>query len=401
MVSIATKRTKVRSTVNNYKITTFIQQLQQAVEDIDKTKSDKKADKSKKNPLAVAMGAFLKTFRDKRDFNAEIISEELGLGAAFYRMIETGTANLHASKIPLLIKLLQNTELKAGNEYDGIIFLRVSAYITALQIFENENNDDDAMDTIATCDETTYKLVKDLEDLVITPLKNQQNPLKKENDSLAIHNKLKEFFIQPLYLGINEIAEKSQNEIAKIINNTPSLFLDFVFDGLKNSQSLQTTLQNINIDVNSWEKINKDRIQNIYGVFSDSTIVVSEHNLSKFQQPFLKGSNFTKLVYYFENISEDEIKKIEEEYYHLLVEMKLYDAKTIADFNNKIFFHPLIGTKEQNYKKNFGDNTAYHILYATTNGNLIGFSHLKDQMPNLRNLMTYKKSIELQELLQK
>jgi hypothetical protein len=376
------------------------------VEDIDKTKSDKKADKSKKNPLAVAMGAFLKIFRE--DFNAEIISEELELGAAFYRMIETGTANLHASKIPLLIKLLQNPTFKKAKDYKTISFFRLSAYITALQIFENEKDEKIAMESIEACDETTYELIKDLHNLVIIPLNNGYDPVKKEADAMMVYERLKEFFTKDIYLNQNKIAEASQKTITELTGNTPSLLLDFVFDGLRNNKILQKSLRYADIDAVQWENDYIYRITSLYGVLSDYKLVVSRENIATYKQLFLNEKQFAQLHYFFENVrSEAELTAIKTEYIKLCQELTfkgiLSDETTEQLINQKVVFHSFSTSQQEKYRDKFGKSN-YSLLYGTDNGNLIGFSQTKGSDNNnveLRELLTYGKAIDLQLFLQK
>lgn len=84
-----------------------------------------------KNPLSVIFGRALQKLRKKESVRVEEISQRLELAPSAYRMIESGYANLNATRVLNLISI---------SCFVGIHYERVARVLTAIQVLESAKN---------------------------------------------------------------------------------------------------------------------------------------------------------------------------------------------------------------------------------------------------------------------
>lgn len=250
----------------------------------------------KKNPLSQLFGEFLRHERNRLSLTGQEIANRLELGASFYRMIESGNANMNPNRLPFIIRAFEDSEIS---------FERLNKLLIGIQFIEYYNDEEKGR---TTEDGLIYleSLDKDFHTL-----------LKKEPENL--HHRDIEAFLKDKHYAPAESAEFRTGILNEILT-TKTLYIELLLNmtvSLKKHPPMH--IEGI---ASSWEEENKHLFTSLVGVYKDHKIIISKKNFQHFTFPYLLNEKFETLRFIFLDSKRTEFKELEDHFFDTLNEVR-------------------------------------------------------------------------------
>lgn len=250
------------------------------IDDISKPTNEMKIitvdDFNSKNPLSVVLGIFMRIERNKKGETVKNVSEKMELGDSYYRMIESGSANLHPSKAFLFYKLFGDTIV--------LDFGKISKYLTGIQIIESKfNNNDDVnikLETLLSSEDNDFKSLCDGINLLT---KSKSSDQDYYNLLLNFFDSLKDYL--PTEIQNHFLIEQ--------LKTLPSVYFDIVSNTIDELLYLPFILGNKSVW--QWEKRNQKFLKEQICLTNRPESISSEENLREYKYWHLWSDGFKKI----------------------------------------------------------------------------------------------------------
>jgi len=293
--------------------------------------------KIEKNPLSQALGSYFRKERDLLRKTSNELAKDIDIGASFYRMIEAGSANLHPSRVLKVIYAFPNS---------GIELNALCKYLVAVQMVETNLSSlrdlKNAIEDLSDADGEFEKLFRAFDSIFELMENNQFEKISHAIESDQIIEEVREFLTNKYYDFEPEM--RFSQRLNKLIDETPSFYLDFALNTLQNLQELPTDI--IPQELWNWERKNKNNLKSIFIVVNEYKSVTGEKNLQRYSYDYLWESTFKDLYILFVNPGTDVWQKeiIFEEFTQnlqaaLLVKQKQNQLDNLENILNKVQFH--------------------------------------------------------------
>lgn len=246
-----------------------------------------------KNPLAQAFGMALRRQRDVMGKTSKDIAATLDIGPSFYRLVESGTNNLHVSKaIPLI------DAFEGRLDFDGVSkILMTISYMEALgkrAIGDSHYAEGlkGAVEKLLSYDEDKLRPLLELfmEVNLFDRIKQvSANEIGEEIASNGLDVIVNDFITK--YDAFGKSDEQVQNEyLLRTLNEVPSIYFDFVTNTVQNLTRLPRYVYCE--DYWEWERQNKETFKDMICLTNKSESVVSAENLERYKYEHLWESRF-------------------------------------------------------------------------------------------------------------
>jgi hypothetical protein len=265
-----------------------------------------------KNPLAQAFGIVLRRQRDIMDKTSDEVADILGIGRSFYRLIESGTNNMHVSKtIALVDAFEERIKFDAVSKIlMAISFMEVSAKRAVEDGMHYAEGLKLAVEKLAEYDQEKLHLL--FKPFIDNKIFDQIKSASADNIAALIesHNldkTLSDFLMNYEHFG--QSSEHVQNEFLNtFFDNIPTYYVEFLTNMRENLLSLPVRIGFRELN-NNWEVKHQDNFTHLYAVVRHPTQILHLENLKNYQFKYLWGENFkaAKFIFVENNLEGKEI----------------------------------------------------------------------------------------------
>ena len=313
-----------------------------------------------KNPLGIAFGMILKRERAASGKSSDELAKAIGIGESYYRLVESGTNNLHVSKI-----------IRVVNAFDGrLSFDGVSKVMLALSLMEVTANKfvQDAQDQkksildayilglkhgvveLSAYDDKLKFLFSKFTDtnLFVKMVGVNQEAIEDEINNSDILRYLKEFLIR--YEDFGKSVELIQSSyFDDFFDDLPTFYIDFLNNDKKRLLDLPIRIKFS--DLWKWEDNCKDKFKSMICIFTDPNDVSSIDNLRRYKYRHLWGKEYNDAR--FVCTTQDSELKVKDDFKKNL-KQSLKEAnevemlKTFENKTNKLNFKTVNETSQLN-----------------------------------------------------
>lgn len=329
-----------------------------------------------KNTLSLSLGYFLKKERKRLNLSTTDFAVKLDLGHSFYRMIESGSANLNPTKSFNLISALDDRKINID---------KLSKFLLGVQyvesIFKKGNSE-----TVIQSLQALYE--KNDEDFV--NLLNTIIPIFDISDD----KKVKDYFDDKIYISVlnfltdnyyNEISESDfvDEKILNLIGSIPSLTLEIVLDFIR-VLGEHPPMHILGL-AEKWERDNSNNFERLVGIYKNPELIIDEKNISHFNYGYLYNDKFLQLTLIFYQ-NEENPKSLEHKFIELV---EKYNGKKLSKsqkdrvnflwINNsstKNKIESILNTKYED--SNTSNSLEAFWAFKMKSGNQIGFVGVRE-----------------------
>ncbi len=252
-------------------------------------KKGSSSSKNFKNPLVQALGIVFHRMRGTLGLSSDEVAAKIGLGGSSYRMIEAGSAILHPGRSLNIIKVFDKIE------YDPL-----SRLLVAIQVMETGTETvEDFRNATILLGETDPQLQLIFEQLnPIWAYVGKESPqmIAQNIESSSIPDTIKDYLTTNRYFGL-EKERRLDFQLNSMLEDTPSIYLDFILDTLKSLQKHR--LHYFPEESRTWESENKHNFTNLYAVIKDARGLLNKKNFESFDYNYLWQPQFQNLHYIF------------------------------------------------------------------------------------------------------
>jgi transcriptional regulator with XRE-family HTH domain len=329
-----------------------------------------------KNTLSLSLGYFLKKERKRLNSSTIDFASKLDLGHSFYRMIESGSANLNPTKSFNLISALDDRKINID---------KLSKFLLGVQYVESifkKGNSETVMQSLLALYEKNDEDFVNLLNTIIPVFDISDDKKVKEYFDDNIYNSILNFLTNNYY---NEISESDfvDEKILNLIGSIPSLTLEIVLDFIKVLG--QHPPMHILGLAEKWEKDNAHNFESLLGIYKNPKLIIHEDNISRFNYKYLYDSSFSQLTLIFYK-NEEDTKPLELEFIELV---EKYNGKKLSKYqksrinfiwiNNSSTKHKIdsiLNTKYEN--PDTSDSLEAFWAFKMKSGNQIGFVGVRE-----------------------
>ena len=349
---------------------------------------------SLKNPLAQLFGLCVQQLRSQAGFSSDEVASRMGISASSYRMMESGAAPLHPGRALDLVRVLDTVEFDA-----------LSRVLIALQVIENAGRSfsewQQAAQNLEEVDPQLGQLLAHLHPIWQQPKLKPQQVSKLLEQNRAVKAMI-DFFTTNRFFGLDK-GKRLDFQLNNLIDNTPSIYLDFILDSLKNLHRYR--LHYFPEDSSSWESDNKHQFTELHAVIAHSVDITHIDNFKSFDYNYLWQPQFEKLKFVFLDQGRPVQEIFETFKRELQAALQMQPNKYRAELDNfdaameKVSFKN--GTPQaEAFEKmlQFGPNgelTEMLWIFTMLNGNKVGFiSNAHQQKVFYGTTLSYKETRE-------
>lgn len=252
-------------------------------------KKGSSSSKSFKNPLVQALGLVFHRMRASLGLSSDEVAAKIGLGGSSYRMIEAGSTTVHPGRSLNIIKIFDNIE------YDPLSRLLVAIQVmeTGTQTIEDFKN---ATILIGEIDPQLQLLFDSLMPVWEVVEKEGSQGASKFLESSALLEMLKDYLTTNRYFGV-EKEKRLDFQLNSLLEDTPSIYLDFILDTLKSLQKHR--LHYFPEESRTWESENKHNFTNLYAIIKNAKGLLNKKNFESFDYNYLWQPQFQEVQYIF------------------------------------------------------------------------------------------------------
>lgn len=259
-----------------------------------------------KNPLTIAFGEVLKRQRDISGRTSDEIAEAIGIGSSYYRLMESGTNNLHISKAIKLVTAFEETLT-----FDGVS--KILMAISLMEVSANKLVQDAEVrkaDIAAARSEGYIQAKNELSNFdhrlkLLFERFDEHNVFEKvatsQNDiieSLAkntdIKLRLQDFLAN--YEDFGKPQETLDSEFAnEFLDDVPTFYIDYL-----NSDKNKYLRMLVRIhfrDLWQWENENQNNFTGMFCLFTNPDDVTSYQNLKRYKYKHLWGNQYNEALF--------------------------------------------------------------------------------------------------------
>ncbi len=357
-----------------------------------------------KNPLAQAFGMVLRRQRDISGKTSDEIAEAIGIGASYYRLVESGTNNLHISKVVKLV-----------TAFEGVLkFEAVSKVLLSVSLMEVTANKliQDAEDKgkprgeayaqglmagakeLEAYDDKLRLLFSKFHEIGLFEKVATLVPEKIEEDMKGsnIIRTLEDFLIRYKDFG-KPMAVKHTEFVSNFLDDVPTFYLDYLIS--HKALLLQLPLRVNFSDLWQWEDRHQNSFIKMVAIAANPTeIILSIENLRKYKYRHLWGRQYEEalIICNTDSMSSEEIKnEFTKNLKQSLEESKDYELlKTFYAQMEKVKFKSYDFNKSSNEKINSNiKKILSSVQFDKTQGKYSSFV-LEDTMPGAVWIHTLK-----------
>ena len=241
--------------------------------------------KINRNPLSIALGAYLSAERQRisPDLKSGRLAQKIGIGESLYRMIESGNARIHPKYFLNFISVFEASSIEHG------AFCRLLIVIQFLDSFLDSSSDFAfAVKQLKAYDQRYFELLNSLQPLLDSVMRGEENFGEIFKTGRVVES-VKDFLSQP-DSGSKETSELQQEKIAGIFQEIPTIYYSFID---KMAQDLMTLPLGFRSgDLWKWEKNNRTEFKYLYAFVKDVKAIISKDNFSRYKWEYLWSSNF-------------------------------------------------------------------------------------------------------------
>lgn len=244
-----------------------------------------------KNPLSYLLGMYMRIERNNKGETVKSASRKLVLGNSYYRMIESGNANLHPSKMFLFYSFFGDS-FKMSLE-------KLSKYLCAIQVIENEN---------VKIGSPKHKLLglSKYNDSDFITLEQEFSHLFNEDSNkheITAHSIVQKFLNENTETLTTEVQTHFLNQK---LNKLPSVYFDVVSNCIDELMYLPVILGNKSVW--QWERRNRSFLREQICITNSPSSICSKENLSQYKYWHLWSDSFekVKMIIFTDNPNETE-----------------------------------------------------------------------------------------------
>jgi hypothetical protein len=323
-------------------------------------KATKQTPKLNRNPLSIALGAYLGAERQRisPDLKSGKLAQKLGVGESLYRMIESGNARIHPKNFLKFISVFEASSIEHG------AFCRLLIAIQFLDSFLDSSNEfASAVTQLKANDERYSELLNSLQPLFEKVLKGVDD-LKEVLQTGKVVESIREFLSQPDSAS-KETNEVQQEKITGIFQEIPTIYYSFIDKMIQDLMTLPLGFRSG--DLWKWEKNNRSDFKYLYAVVKDVEAIISENNFKQYKYEYLWSPNFIEAHIIF--VGNHNETKLHNEFCKLLKKSleATHDIHLLHDFDEKVkklFIHSVELTPDEN-KEIFTDVDPYDLSDTT------------------------------------
>jgi len=337
-----------------------------------------------KNPLLQALGMFLKSYRLSLNKTVNEIVSDVGVGAAFYRLLESGTNHIHINKSLNLVNAFE------GNlSFEGMIKLLSSISIMQMEGMKSSGEDggsyinglQDATRKLMAYDEEKIKpLLFRFDEDLLPKMKKREVKIKDWIIENSFQNTIGDFLLNYNDFGKKpeEVEERKHEELQKFMHKVPSIYLDIMLTLKEELINLPVRLSNE--DTFKWENSNSEKFTSLYAIVEDSDIILESVSNEKFSYPYLFESTFIHgfNIIFLDDKKEEDVKN---EFCHKLkTELKNYSENELDSAIKKVNFRKCSKEVAKNILLLKSMNKSFNTIYLFTMVNrfTVGFAAAAD-----------------------
>lgn len=272
-----------------------------------------------KNPLARAFGKALQRQRDRLGKSSGEIAKAVEIGAGYYRLIESGSNNLHVNKALYLVKAFDGTiSLEAVTKILGYLSIME---MTARQVPEGFHYMDGialAKNEISVFDTKFQLLSAKLEKILDLKDLKKKTPTEIEEilETHGFEQDVLEFLTRGEDYGKSSI-QVQKEYLESFFNEVPTIYFEPLL-------VLKESLLRLPVRVGfqtlwQWESRNKDQFLSSIGYADKVESVVSTENLERYRYEYLWEPNFERVRFIF--LTEEKASDIKKRYDKFLFEI--------------------------------------------------------------------------------
>lgn len=347
-------------------------------------KATKQSAKLNRNPLSIALGAYLGAERQRisPDLKSGKLAQKLGVGESLYRMIESGNARIHPKNFLKFISVFEASSIEHG------AFCRLLIAIQFLDSFLDSSDEfASAVIQLKANDERYSELLTSLQPLFEKVLKGDDD-LKEVLQTGKVVESIREFLSQP-DSGAKETDEVQQEKIAGIFQEIPTIYYSFIDKMIQDLMTLPLGFRSG--DLWKWEKNNRSDFKYLHAVVKDVEAIISETNFKQYKYEYLWSPNFIEAHIIF--VGNHNEKKLHNEFCKLLKKSleASHDIHLLHDFDEKVkklFIHSVELTPDENKEiftdvdpNDLSDTIRYDLAWVFELQRKV-FVGLKAKVPN-------------------
>lgn len=291
--------------------------------------------KMNRNPLSIALGAYLSAERQRisPDLKSGKLAQKLEIGESLYRMIESGNARIHPKNFLKFIGVFEASSIEHG------AFCRLLIAIQFLDSFlDSPNEFSIAVSQLKANDERYHELLNSLQPLFEKLLQGVDD-IKEVLHNGRVVESIREFLSQPDSLG-KENSEVQQEKISGIFQEIPTIYYSFIDKMLQDLMTLPLGFRSS--DLWKWEKNNRSDFKYLYAFAKDVQAVISEDNFKRYKWEYLWSPNFFEAHIIF--LGKHNEKKLHNDFCNYLKKSleASHDVHLLHDFDEKmkkLFIH--------------------------------------------------------------
>lgn len=271
-----------------------------------KTKPRSILESSLKNPVAEVFGEMLRRQRSISGRSSEEIADLIGIGRSYYRLVESGSNNLHISKAIKLVSAFEDVY-----KFDAVskLLLAISYMEVTANKFIQEAKDNKenvavaysnglmkASEELSQYDERLKIIFKKFHSLDFFSIKEKE--VERKDDSKLSNKDIIALMLEYLtnYDNFGKATEIAHNEfIRSYLNDVPAFYLEYL---TRHKEQLLKMPIRINFsELWRWEEENKNSLRKMICVIKNHRFVFSSENLSKYKYKHLWAPQYEEVLF--------------------------------------------------------------------------------------------------------
>lgn len=344
----------------------------------------------KKNPLSWLFGEYLRQERNQLGETGDEMAQKLDLGASFYRMIESGNANMHPNKCIHIIHALRESHIEFG---------RLCKLLVGIQYIEYYIKRDESPQFALAALGSIDKEYKSLNNATQPLFNDSTDDESKKNFVQRLGVKEIEQFLGKTYYVPNE-ARSYETALTGKLRSTRGLTLELTMDILATLSKHPP--MHISGYAQNWENENATRFVSLIGMYKNSDLIISEENLSKFHFLYLFKKQFKDIKFIFLDTTKSKADSLKKKFISLYNDLSSKEKRTPLSPTEIDKLH-FIGAK--NYRKEDLDyffradppdesmQLAAYWSFSTLQGTEIAFVGVKKEDIGFVSNLSYNSAI--------